>query len=245
MENLDVLLDTLLELQKHDEEIRNLENLCRAIPVEIEERRKELERSGEDWREMEAQLKELKVREHKIELDINSINEEIARYEDQKMQAKTNVAYQALENEIKNAKGRIDELMEKGIPLIEDIESTEERLEEMKVEYEKAENEFKVDETELLGKKAEAEERLQALGERREGIITGIPEDLKKRYQRIWNNKEGLAVVPIEGNVCSGCYGQITIQMLNEIKHESELRSCEHCGRIIYYREEVHEEQGN
>ncbi len=242
MENLDVLLDTLLDLQKNDEEIRDLENLCRAIPVEIEERRKQLERSGEDWRKMEAQLKELKVREHKIELDINSINEEITRYENQKMQAKTNVAYQALEREINNAKGRIDQLLEKGIPLIEDIESTEKTLEDKKIEYEKTENEFKLEEAELLGKKGDAEERLQVLREKREGIIAGVPEDLKKRYQRIWNNKEGLAVVPIQGNVCSGCYGQIPIQKLNEIKHKSELRSCENCGRIIYYREEEHEE---
>ncbi len=230
-------LKALLELQEIDEEIKELEGICRAIPAEIEDLRAELEQFSEACDDSEEVLKESRIHEDRIELDIEEQKEQITRFEQQQSGTKSNAIYSALNRKIEDATKRIDELMEQGLELIDKIDNQKNEVDLQRKEYERHEREFKTREAELLEQKVETENKLQDLRKKRELSADRVPGDLLKRYQRIKENKVGLAVVPLKDNACSGCFSTIPIQKVNEIKHNDELKSCDNCGRIIYYRQ--------
>ena len=61
-----------------------------------------------------------------------------------------------------------------------------------------------------------------------------IDDRLKIAYNRLRGNfKNGLAVVTIERDSCSGCFNQIPPQRQSDIRQRKKIIVCEHCGRIL------------
>ena len=235
-------LSALLELQEIDEDIKELEGICRPVRIGGAGLQATQTRAGKAWEEKQWELKELRVKEGKIELDLKDLRSRLVRYERQQVECKTNVVYSALNNKIKQAEQQISDKEDEGLQLIEEIDALEKEIDMQRKEYEENAREFKARESELLGQKRETEGILRQLRQKKERAAKRVPDDLRKRYKRIRDNKEGLAVVPLRDNVCSGCFGVVPIQKVNEIKHDDELKSCDSCGRIIYYNEEGYED---
>ena len=62
----------------------------------------------------------------------------------------------------------------------------------------------------------------------------GIEERLFTAYNRLRKNaKNGLAVVTIQRDSCSGCFNQIPPQRQSDIRQRKKIIVCEHCGRIL------------
>jgi predicted nucleic acid-binding Zn-ribbon protein len=236
-------LTILLNVQKLDEEIRELEALSRSVPVEIERFQNELEHLGRTCRKKSEKLKELKVKEREKEGQIDDLNSQRNRYEAQLREAKNNVVYSALKQEIGAVDHEIQGVVELAVALMEQIEELEKEIHQEKETLESHEKEFQDKETTLLERKRKTDERLGSLRKEREEIVVLVPEKLRNRYERIRNSKEGLAVVPLKENICGGCFASIPIQRINEIRHEEDLKSCENCGRIIYYKDGESDEE--
>ena len=61
-----------------------------------------------------------------------------------------------------------------------------------------------------------------------------IEERLLVAYNRLRGNaKNGLAVVTIQRDSCSGCFNQIPPQRQSDIRQRKKIIVCEHCGRIL------------
>ena len=61
-----------------------------------------------------------------------------------------------------------------------------------------------------------------------------IEERLLIAYHRLRRNaKNGLAVVTIKRDSCSGCFNQIPPQRQLDIRQRKRIIVCEHCGRIV------------
>ena len=62
----------------------------------------------------------------------------------------------------------------------------------------------------------------------------GIDNRLLTAFKRIRKNaRNGLAVVPIERNACSGCFSKVPPQRQLDIRQRKKIIVCENCGRII------------
>ena len=59
-------------------------------------------------------------------------------------------------------------------------------------------------------------------------------EDLLDLYEKLFLTKVGRAIVPLEGNHCSGCHMTVTPATLRDAKLGTTVVSCEQCGRIVY-----------
>ena len=61
-----------------------------------------------------------------------------------------------------------------------------------------------------------------------------IEERLLIAYNRIRGSvKNGIAVASVSRNACSGCFGNIPLQMQSDIRQSKRIIICEHCGRIL------------
>ena len=54
----------------------------------------------------------------------------------------------------------------------------------------------------------------------------------------------GPAVVPLRGEICSGCNMNVRPQIINEVL-AGEIRACSQCGRLLYDRDRMSELEQN
>jgi predicted nucleic acid-binding Zn-ribbon protein len=81
---------------------------------------------------------------------------------------------------------------------------------------------------------SETEKEENELSVQAEQAQKKIEERLLFAYNRLRGNaKNGLAVVTIERDACSGCFNEIPPQRQADIRQRKKIIVCEHCGRIL------------
>jgi uncharacterized protein len=97
-------------------------------------------------------------------------------------------------------------------------------------------------EAQLTEKERLHAERSQALAADLERLTSGrsrlaseLDETLRKRYQLIFERKDGLAVVEVrrEGD-CGGCRMRVSPQLITQIHRNEDVVFCPSCQRILY-----------
>lgn len=61
-----------------------------------------------------------------------------------------------------------------------------------------------------------------------------VDPDLLRRYERLRERKEGLAVAAVVQGICEGCHVAIPEGRVADIVEGRRLYTCEECGRILY-----------
>ncbi|ODS33110.1 MAG: hypothetical protein SCARUB_01734 [Candidatus Scalindua rubra] len=171
------------------------------------------------------------------ELELKTDEEKVNKYNVQLNAIKTNKEYSALCSEIGCKKADMS--------LLEDeILSTMSKLEVVDKEGKELTEELKCDEESLKEliinvdadvKRTDSE--IGKLQKDQEQYINLLDEESLRYYKRLSNIKGGKAVVAIIGNVCGGCYMNITTQTLNLLISGKELVFCPSCSRILYLDE--------
>ena len=67
--------------------------------------------------------------------------------------------------------------------------------------------------------------------------IANINAEIFKRYQRIREKKDGVAVVPVADGFCGGCSIALPPQLINDVLKGEDLVACRNCLRILYLKE--------
>jgi predicted nucleic acid-binding Zn-ribbon protein len=227
-------LKALYELQTIHTKIDKIRQIRGELPMEVAD----LE---DDVAGLETRIQKLKSVLDDLEDDIvtrkNLIKEAQAntkKYETQLNEVKNNREYDAISKEIEI----------QGL----DVQVSEKKIREYGFEitsktqvYEKALADLEARKSDLDAKKAELgtitaetekeENELTTLAEK---ALPNIEERLLFAYNRLRKNaKNGLAVVTIQRDSCSGCFNQIPPQRQSDIRQRKKVIVCEHCGRIL------------
>jgi len=238
-------LKALYELQTIHTKIDKIRQVRGELPMEVAD----LE---DDVAGLETRIQKIKSELDDLEDDIvtrkNLIKEALAntkKYETQLNEVKNNREYDAISKEIEI----------QGL----DIQVSEKKIKEFGFEintktqvYEKALADLEARKSDLDAKKAELG-TITAETEKEEGELTvladkatkGIEERLLFAYSRLRQNaKNGLAVVTIQRDSCSGCFNQIPPQRQSDIRQRKKIIVCEHCGRILVDEQMALEAEG-
>jgi predicted nucleic acid-binding Zn-ribbon protein len=227
-------LKALYELQTIHTKIDRIRQVRGELPMEVAD----LE---DDVAGLETRIQKIKAELDDLEDDIvtrkNLIKDALAntkKYETQLNEVKNNREYDAISKEIEI----------QGL----DIQVSEKKIKEFGFEiasktqiYEKALADLEARKADLEAKKAELgtitaetqkdENELTKLAEK---ATVNIDERLLVAYNRLRQNaKNGLAVVTIQRDSCSGCFNQIPPQRQSDIRQRKKIIVCEHCGRIL------------
>ena len=227
-------LKALYELQTIHTKVDKIRQVRGELPMEVAD----LE---DDVAGLETRIQKIKAELDDLEDDIvtrkNLIKDSqsnIKKYETQLGEVKNNREYDAISKEVEI----------QGL----DIQVSEKKIREFGFEivtktqvYEKALADLDARKADLDAKKAELgtitaetekeENELNALAEK---ATKGIEERLLFAYTRLRGAaKNGLAVVTIQRDSCSGCFNQIPPQRQSDIRQRKKIIVCEHCGRIL------------
>ncbi|NNU33554.1 hypothetical protein HK413_04275 [Mucilaginibacter sp. S1162] len=227
-------LKALYELQTIHTKIDKIRQIRGELPMEVAD--------------LEDDVAGLETRIQKIKSELDDLEDDIVTRKNLIKEAQANIKkYETQLNEVKN--NREYDAISKEIEIQGlDIQVSEKKIREYGFEitsktqvYEKALADLEARKSDLEAKKdelgtitAETEKDESELTAQAEKAIPNIEERLLVAYNRLRQNaKNGLAVVTISRDSCSGCFNQIPPQRQSDIRQRKKIIVCEHCGRIL------------
>lgn len=190
---------------------------------------------------LETRIQKIKAELDELEDSIvtrkNMIKEALAatkKYEAQLNEVKNNREYDAISKEIE-IQGLEVQVSEKKIKEYTfEIQNKTEIYEKALANITERKNDLDLKKAELETITAETEKEEASILERAQVAEKHIEERLLTAYHRLRKNaKNGLAVVTIQRDSCSGCFNQIPPQRQLDIRQRKRIIVCEHCGRIV------------
>ena len=178
--------------------------------------------------------RQVEVERKKLELDVGTLTESIARLKTQQYQTRKNDEFQAISHEIERYENEIRKLEDQELELM--IEA-----DKLKAELEAADKTARATKESISRQLADLETKSKALGARqqeleteREALASKIDADLLDQFERLFNSKGDAAIVAVEHGVCTGCHMKVTTATASRVKAGKEIVNCEQCGRILY-----------
>lgn len=227
-------LKALYELQTIHSKIDKIRQVRGELPMEVAD----LE---DDVAGLETRIQKIKYELDDLEDDIvtrkNTIRDaqtNIKKYETQLNEVKNNREYEAISKEIE-IQGLDIQVSEKKIREFGfEITSKNQVYEKALADLEERKKDLDVKKEELGTITAETQKEEEELVEQVDKAKANIEDRLLFAYERLRSNaKNGLAVVTIRRDSCSGCFNQIPPQRQSDIRQRKKIIVCEHCGRIL------------
>ncbi|MBU1124934.1 MAG: hypothetical protein KKC84_02820, partial [Candidatus Omnitrophica bacterium] len=198
-------IEALVGLQTVDSEIYSLKLEKEAKPQEIKSFEEEFESKKAHLAELEKSFLELQKQKKEQELALGSQEENAKKLQNQLYSLKTNKEYQTMLQQIQEVKADASR--------IEDgILETLDKIDQQKSAVEKEKTRLEDDEKVFLEKKRKAEERLKEIDQRlaqldaqRTQASVNVDQKIFTQYERILQNRDGLAIVSVAHSTCHGC----------------------------------------
>jgi predicted nucleic acid-binding Zn-ribbon protein len=223
----------LYGLQRVDSSLDELHELKGDLPHLVEVLEKKLRDRENQRKALEETVKGSVIRRDQIDLEIVTTKEKIEKYKEQQFQIKTNKQYDALTREIDTSQEKITSL-EKEMESVEGKTTVAKSdLEALLPELEELTKELKERQAELDHVNKEHEDEELKLKHEREKLTVRIDKGDLKLYERIRKALGGKAIVPVRRNACGGCFKRVPPQVSVELRKNSKLMTCEHCGRML------------
>lgn len=234
---MDLVLRSLIHYQQLSLELARLDARLADLPSQIQAIDDQVAASSGDLAMAEGGVSERQKRRRALEAELQDLETQRRKYNDQLMQVKTNEAYKAMQHEIETVNGRIGDVEEKILLLLEEVDAAERSvktekatLEEKKKEGEKRKAEFKAEQAKVEQEAARVSAERQAA----RGQLTAEALDL---FERIAGSRNGIAMARALDERCQGCNVRLRPQAYQEIKRGDRLIQCDSCKRILYYVE--------
>ncbi|HMO05661.1 MAG TPA: C4-type zinc ribbon domain-containing protein [Kiritimatiellia bacterium] len=229
-------LEKLLVLQDRDRKLRQLLQETRDIPARKQLIESRLKANRDALHLAQENLKKNLASIKSVELEIESVKDTIKKYRGQQGQIKSNDQYRALEREIREQLGRVRELEEREIVLMEETETLKKVVTEREGALQQDDSAVQGDLKVLDERLANLQGEIEQARKNREGLTDGIDDSWLSRYSRIFNNKGDYALVPVENGTCGGCHMKVPPQLVQDAKRGDAMVSCSYCGRLLYWQ---------
>ena len=229
---------TLIELQKIDNEIAELERGKAAIPQQVESGRTGIEEKQVHLKEAEDNLLVLRKKRKDLEMDVAAENDHIAKTKTKLPAVKTNKEYSAILAEVETVKQKILVLEDQELELMEILEKKEEEIPPLKANCKEEEEKFNIYRRKKEAEAERTEKELGVIRPKRSQVASSLEEKLLAHYTKVFNAREGVAVVSISENICQGCLQQILPQQVIDVKCGETINFCEQCLRILYWEKD-------
>jgi len=232
-------LKILIELQKVDSRLRELEALQGDLPKKLQSLKQQVDEKTTLLGEKRKALEEAQKSKYAAELEIKSLREKDKKYRDQLFKVTTNREYDAIQAEIDSTAAAIDTQETVFLEASEKEETLAREIEELKAEVERIQEEAAKVEEELREKLNLTRREVTELERRREKLVHDLDVPIYRTYERIRKGKvDGLAVVPVVNGACGGCRQAIPPQKILEIRRMNQIIICEGCGRILVWQDD-------
>jgi len=231
-------LELLLKLQVIDYDLGELERSKDYLPDMMENLNREIEDAKQKVVDTASALEVAKVARKNLELEIQTKEAELQKYQQQMMSIKTNREYDALVAEIDNIKAAVSTAETE---LLQNMEKVEQMEKDIVAWREKEASIVDNNQKQLQV----LQEKMDSIGDKvaekkqsRKEVIQDISKPIMSTYERVRKGRGGRAVVVVKKRACSACFKALTPKKIQDIKKGNQVLTCDYCGCLLYWDDE-------
>jgi len=227
-------LEQLLVLQDRQQKIKQIETEIETVPLQRKSLEAQLAASVAGVEALKQKNRHVEMDRKKLELDVGTRAETIARLKTQQYQTRKNDEFQAIGHEIERYENEISKIEDEELELMVEADTIKVDLAEEEKKAGAVRESIARQTKDLEAKSTTLQSQLEELSKERAEIAAKIDEDLLSRFERLFKSKGDAVVVALDHEVCTGCHMKVTTQTAHRVKAGKEIVSCENCGRILY-----------
>jgi len=234
------VLNALIKLQSVENQLRAAKAKLARYRRNVIIQENQVRRLQNAYEAKKEELQLTKVQSDRLELELRTRDEEIAKLRAHLNVAKTNKEYTLVLTQLNTTKADNSKIETQILELLKDIEADEAERENIQnqIDEQKQKLEQTRKEAELMATKYEAEiEEIQAEWNRKAQDIPAEPLRVFNRVAETYDG-EALAVVEkqeskTEAYSCGGCFMGITAESVNLLLSKDDIIRCPSCTRIL------------
>jgi len=227
-------LSQLIHLQTIDSEIYVLKNEKELKPKEIEAIDAAFEEKKKHLAGLEETLLNLQKQRKDKELELASKEGNTRKLETQLYSLKTNKEYQTMLQQIQDSKADASVIEDQILGLFEQADKIKNDVGQEKQSLQEEGKAAEGQKKNIHDRIKEIDERIAQLEAQRKQITPALDKKILSQYERILQNRDGLAIVGVKDNSCGGCNMFVPPQVINLIRMYERIITCEVCNRMLY-----------
>ena len=232
-------IEKLLVLQDRDRKIHRVQAELAHISPERESLRAKATTTQAQLDTAKNRVKQIESERKRLEIDVESKKEQIAKYANQQLQTRKNEEYRALAQEIEHCKAEITKIEDHEIELMEHAESAQKDVLRAMADASEAKKLQDSEVAQLNQREENLKKELTEFQTGRAELASAVEESARLRYERLLKSKGDNVIVGINHGVCGGCHMKLPAQILVDCKSQKDIVGCGQCGRILYYTRDM------
>ncbi|HBR19328.1 MAG: hypothetical protein A2Y13_10055 [Planctomycetes bacterium GWC2_45_44] len=238
------LLNALVKLQSVENNLRAAKAKlarCRRNVILKENQLRTLQNTLEAKKE-EIQLTKIQV--DRLELEVKTTDETLARYRAALNTAKNNKEYATILTELNTTRADSSKVEAQTLELMKNVEIDQTQCGQIEAEIEKEKIELSEirKQTEEIAKKFETE--IAAVEQQWQAAAKDVQAGALETFKRVADTYDGEAIAEIEVHdsksgvyTCGGCFMSLTAETANTLLSRDEIIRCPNCTRILYFKD--------
>ena len=225
----------LIDLQDVMSQAKRLEEEKQRIPLEVSDLKSLFDEREASFLAANQEFEALRQLRREKEREIEEERDKVERAKAKLMSLKTTNEYYAMLKEIEGTRrsntAREDELLS----LLSKYEEAEKRLSERKAELDEVTGRYRERMVDVEARMGSFDENIGKILTRKRQVASKLEAGLVRRFEMIFERRDGLAIIAARNSSCTGCHMNISPQLFNLLQREDRIHACPNCSRILYY----------
>jgi predicted nucleic acid-binding Zn-ribbon protein len=225
----------LIELARQDARLFQLRQQIASLPQRLQQLDHDLARTRRLVGEAEAIYDKAEKAQRRLEIDLQDAKQRRTKSEGRQASLTSTHEYQAVMKEIELATGKIQDLESS---VLEAMERSEQARKRRDAEVQRLQAELARLtglQQQLRGDLEAANEGVSAQLQKRDAAVAQVDPNTRRLYERVLKAKKDAAIALVSGTVCGICKGVQPPQVIQMLRQERGLQTCQICGRILVW----------
>lgn len=226
---------SLMQLQELDLEIAGAKARVAQFAPRLEELRGPSATLDRELAQTRTKLDELRAQARKLEQGAENKRDKLRMFEERVAKSRSIRDEAATRTEMDLIRRAVEAEIAEGQETNDQVRRQDMRVDELEKSVAKAREEIRPHEEQIETERAEAEQQLRILEDKRNNHVLHMDKNAVRLYERVRGGKRKTPLAPLTSDgACGSCYNVLPMQEQAEIRQGGSLRRCEACGVILY-----------
>ena len=226
---------SLLQLQELDLEIAKAEASVEHFKPRLEELRAPSSALERELSQTRTKLDELRAQAKKLEQGAENKREKLRMFEERVSKSRSIRDEAATRTEMDLIRRAVEAEVAEGQDTNDQVRRHDMRVDELEKSLGKVRDDIRPQEEQIESERAEAEQQLRILQDKRKNHVLHMDKNAVRLYERVRSGKRKTPLAPLTADgACGSCYNVLPMQEQSEIRQSGILMRCEACGVILY-----------